>query len=802
MRRSVVSAALMVAMGLTWAEALGEPRQPAQSNTSGAWAIVEWETGAVVTNEQLARLRQPMQPGSFLKVATLVAAFSTGLATPETRVACAGEATVKGQVIRCSHPRLRHPLRPAEALAVSCNIWFATIGERLPRARLDGVLAALGLPPTPGRAPMPLVATGLRAMPSPPLTWVEALARVLRQPAVVPLSEKARATLVDGLRGAALYGTASGFSERGLDVLAKTGTASQTAGGTLGVVVAAWPAMAPTRAIVLVAPGVAGKDAADLAAVLVASPPREAPPFPPGEAKPSAPSSARSAEPSVPPREAKPGVPSSARSAEPMTSVRIGTPRAGGGYTVQALALEDYVARVLAGEAAGGSPQAALEALALAVRTFAVGNRGRHQRDGFDLCTLTHCQVLRAPYAAARNAALATRGQVLLANGVAAPVYYTASCGGRTERPSSVWPGAEDPPHLPSKRDRACGGEPRWAAEIPVQDLERTLTAAGYRGSRLRGLTVDGRSPSGRVVRIQLDGMTPDAISGQDLRMVVGRALGWHLLKSTDFTVRRTGGGYRFDGKGFGHGVGLCVLGSVRRAEHGESTQQIVQAYFPGLEVGRAPEAPTAPRAPTAPEAPAAPEARSARAAPDAPEPPIAPPFTLALPSSAEPERGALTTLARHALDHLVRVTGRQPPADLRLVFHPSADSFRRETGESWWTAARTSGARIDLLPPAVLRQRGSVESTLRHELAHVLTGPVLDGRPEWVKEGVAMHFAGEPAPASLLGADGIPRRVKCPSDDDLRRPVSAASARQAYGLAAACVTRALAQGVRWQDVR
>ena len=223
----------------------------------------------------------------------------------------------------------------------------------------------------------------------------------------------------------------------------------------------------------------------------------------------------------------------------------------------------------------------------MAVRTFAVANRGRHQRDGFDVCTLTHCQVLRATYAAVRDAASATAGQVLLVNGAPASVFYTASCGGRTERPSAVWPGAEDPSYLPSKSDRACDGEPRWAAEIPVQDLERTLTAAGYRGSQLRDLEVDGRSPSGRVARVHLDGMTPDAISGQDLRMVVGRALGWHLLKSTDFTVRRTGGGYRFDGKGFGHGVGMCVLGSVRRAEDGDSAREILRAYYPGIEIGR-----------------------------------------------------------------------------------------------------------------------------------------------------------------------------------------------------------------------
>ncbi len=239
---------------------------------------MDWPTGAVVAGEQLARLGQPTEPGSLLKIATLVAAFATGLASPDTRVPCEGEATVKGQVVRCSHPRLRHPLRPAEAVAVSCNVWFATVGARLPRARLDGVLAALGLPPTPAGVPMPLVATGMRALPSPPMAWVEALSRLLRQPSAVPLSPDARATLVEGLRGAALYGTANAFSERGLDVLAKTGTANQPAGGTLGVVVAAWPAGAPTRALVLVAPGVAGKDAADLAAAVVANPPREAKP--------------------------------------------------------------------------------------------------------------------------------------------------------------------------------------------------------------------------------------------------------------------------------------------------------------------------------------------------------------------------------------------------------------------------------------------------------------------------------------------------------------------------------------------
>ena len=78
---------------------------------------------------------------------------------------------------------------------------------------------------------------------------------------------------------------------------------------------------------------------------------------------------------------------------------------------------------------------------------------------------------------------------------------------------------------------------------------------------------------------IALDGFVPSTISGQDFRMLVGRTLGWHLLKSTAFEVRRTGGGYRFDGRGFGHGIGLCVLGSVNRAARGADPEAIVREW-------------------------------------------------------------------------------------------------------------------------------------------------------------------------------------------------------------------------------
>ena len=217
-------------------------------------------------------------------------------------------------------------------------------------------------------------------------------------------------------------------------------------------------------------------------------------------------------------------------------SIRVGTPRADGTYAVRSLPLEDYVARVLAGEAAPRTPTAALEALAITARTFAFANHRRHARDGFDLCDTTHCQVLRDAYAATLAAAEATTGQVLAWHGAPASVFYTAGCGGRTERPSAVWRGAADPPYLPSRRDRGCGGDPKWVSEIPQRDLQRALASAGYRGA-LRKLKIRDRVDSGRVGVLTLEGLTPDRISGQDFRMAIGRTLGWQVVKSTAFEL-------------------------------------------------------------------------------------------------------------------------------------------------------------------------------------------------------------------------------------------------------------------------
>ena len=268
---------------------------------------------------------------------------------------------------------------------------------------------------------------------------------------------------------------------------------------------------------------------------------------------------------------------------EPRT-LRIGLLKPGGGYTVTNMPIETYVARVVAGEALRDSQPAALEALAITIRTFALANRGRHRADGFDLCDQTHCQVVRTATAATDRAAQATAGRLLLRDGAPAPVYYSASCGGRTQKPSDVWPGAEDPSYMPSQDDDACQGAPAWTAELTESDLQRALRSAGFRGE-LHDVKIASHNASGRVARLKLEGLRPEQISGQDLRVAVGRTLGWQHIKSTSFELRKSNGGYRFTGHGSGHGVGMCVIGSARLAERGVSAEEILARYFPGLEI-------------------------------------------------------------------------------------------------------------------------------------------------------------------------------------------------------------------------
>ena len=440
---------------------------------------------------------------------------------------------------------------------------------------------------------------------------------------------------------------------------------------------------------------------------------------------------------------------------------------------VAAVPLEVYVARVLAGEADPKAGDAAQQALAIAIRTYTLKNVDRHARDGFDLCDSTHCQVPRSSTPTSRRAAMATIGRVLTWRGEIAEVFYSASCGGKSERASDVWPGANYP-YLLSRPDDVCDDDPEWTVEFPIDEVRRVLRAVGFDGERLRDVHVDARTSSGRVARLRLSGLQPDVIAGDQFRLAIGAT----KLRSTAFTVEKQGDRLRFTGRGFGHGVGMCVIGAGRRALRGETAAAILAQYYPGLELTSLGASIRAP-AVTATAA-VAPRDSGVR---------------VMVPRSSPIAASSIERMAVSAHQQLAGALGTTVlPITIRL--HETLDSFRLATNRPWWVTHVAEGAAIDLAPVAVLAQRGGVEGAVRTAVAELLVAGPLVGRPAWVRVGAARYFSDRP-PARPSDSP-----TRCPSDAELLLAVSAAAQREAELRAEACFARDLAKTGDWKLVR
>ncbi|MEY4095773.1 MAG: hypothetical protein RLZZ53_2972, partial [Acidobacteriota bacterium] len=433
-------------------------------------------------------LDAPAYPGSIVKTVALVAALERGIITASSAHMCRRVSKADGQTYVCSHPDLKRPFSPAEALAYSCNDFFVALAPKLPREALNATRMAAGLPPVPATVPMSQAVLGLAGPRTTPRALIDVMARLagVGKDKPVPMKPETRAVLLEGLRGAAEFGTASALKAAGVPAIAKTGTVLMPSGTALGMVVAFTPADKPSRAIVVVALGAAGVDAAEIAATELR-----------GRVSLSALTGGSSAPNTTglgPGSQSPPlvGGATAENRPDPLrpVNIRLGRTMSNGETKIETIAIDAYIAQVLAGEGQPRAGDAAQQALAITARTFALANRNRHRKEGFDLCDTTHCQVTRTPTATTRRAAEATSGRVLMNRGQPAFVFYSAWCGGKSELASQVWPGAVDYSYEPALHDDACEDEPGWSSEVRVDQVERALRQAGLRGSRLRGIRV------------------------------------------------------------------------------------------------------------------------------------------------------------------------------------------------------------------------------------------------------------------------------------------------------------------------
>jgi stage II sporulation protein D len=270
---------------------------------------------------------------------------------------------------------------------------------------------------------------------------------------------------------------------------------------------------------------------------------------------------------------------------------------------VEDVPLEEYAQATALSEVAPAAGEVAavermLEVQTLISRTYAVSHLGRHSREGFDLCSTTHCQLfeprrlLTSKWAAASlEAVTRTAGVILTFDRQPAQALFHADCGGYTSTASAVWGGA-DRPYLVARPDDGAASDAHagWQYEVSLADLTVALDVSG----RLDAIEVVSRDDAGRAERIGLQPRagrdagaagTSTVLRGDEFRQRLTRAFGPRALRSTKFDVRRNGAMFVFSGRGYGHGVGLCQAGAFARLRAGASPADVVRYYYPGVVV-------------------------------------------------------------------------------------------------------------------------------------------------------------------------------------------------------------------------
>lgn len=126
----------------------------------------------------------------------------------------------------------------------------------------------------------------------------------------------------------------------------------------------------------------------------------------------------------------------------------------------------------------------------------------------------------------------------------------------------------------------------------------------------------------------------------------------------------------------------------------------------------------------------------------------------------------------------------------LDVIIHDTTGDFVASTGQPWWAAGVTHDNLIELQPLEILRSRGVLNQTLRHEYAHTVIDMLSHGHaPRWLAEGLAAHIAGEGAMLlqveikEQLSVDELERRLSQPGSAEEMRALYAAAYREVSAL-------------------
>ena len=226
----------------------------------------------------------------------------------------------------------------------------------------------------------------------------------------------------------------------------------------------------------------------------------------------------------------------------------------------------------------------------------------------FDVCADDHCQryqgITRQTSKNVEQALKATRGQILCYGDDICDARFSKCCGGVTEEFQYCWEDTPKP-YLVSVEDPFCNTNDkevlsqvlndydqetndfyRWTIEYTVDeisDLIREKLKDDF--GTITDLIPLERGKSGRIWKLKIVGTKKTFTIGKELE--IRRALSESHLYSSAFDVEKTATGFRLNGKGWGHGVGLCQIGAAVMGQQGYKYDAILLHYYRNAEIKR-----------------------------------------------------------------------------------------------------------------------------------------------------------------------------------------------------------------------
>ena len=265
--------------------------------------------------------------------------------------------------------------------------------------------------------------------------------------------------------------------------------------------------------------------------------------------------------------------------------------------------LETYLPGVLEGELFGDWHATTFAAQSIAARSYAITTLAQSRDRHYDLESTTASQVYTG-HASNRRAITAvrqTRGQVLTYNKQVVRAYYSSCCGGTGQEAAVAFPaGPRIVPLQGREHGPWCKASKyfRWG---PIHrdktTLATRLTDWGQQNNnviaRLRGLrniVIAARNRVGRPAaftvidaRGRKFNMTAEQLrfaanhDGPGLPSVLAKK----KLRSSHVQVKAIGRSLVFyDGRGFGHGVGMCQYGAQGLALKGYNVATILNFFY------------------------------------------------------------------------------------------------------------------------------------------------------------------------------------------------------------------------------